>query len=162
MAAVFEPIEQLRLLLRHQVEFIIVGGVAGNLAGSPLSTLDLDIVYNTSDGNLRSLVSALEELNAQYRDPAGRIIVPDQDKLATMKVHLLKTDLGNLDLLREVGDALVYEDLTSRSVEYDLEAFSVRALDVPALIATKTYADRPKDRYALPFLQELLRIDQQL
>jgi hypothetical protein len=37
-------LEILKVLSRHQVEFILVGGVAAILEGAPVSTLDLDIV----------------------------------------------------------------------------------------------------------------------
>ncbi len=36
-------------LVRHRVDFIVVGGVAAVLEGAPISTFDLDIVYNRSD-----------------------------------------------------------------------------------------------------------------
>lgn len=33
----------LRTLVDHQVEFIVVGGVAGALQGGPIVTLDVDV-----------------------------------------------------------------------------------------------------------------------
>ena len=39
----FDPVELLRVLLDHDVRFVVVGGVAGNLAGSPIATRDLDL-----------------------------------------------------------------------------------------------------------------------
>jgi len=46
-----EPIrflDALAVLVRHDVEFIVVGGVAVILEGAPVSTLDLDIVHERS------------------------------------------------------------------------------------------------------------------
>jgi len=40
--------ELLQLLVRHESDFIIVGGVAALLAGAPIPTMDLDIVYDAS------------------------------------------------------------------------------------------------------------------
>jgi hypothetical protein len=37
--------ETLRVLARHNVEFIVVGMAAGILQGVPLMTLDVDIVH---------------------------------------------------------------------------------------------------------------------
>jgi hypothetical protein len=42
----------LEVLARHQVDFIVVGGVAGVLQGAPLLTRDLDIVYRLADEKL--------------------------------------------------------------------------------------------------------------
>ncbi len=44
-------LDQLRVLVGHEVEFIVVGGVAAILEGAPISTFDLDIVYRRSDEN---------------------------------------------------------------------------------------------------------------
>ncbi len=158
MQAPFDPIEILRVLIEHEVDVIVVGGVAGTLAGSPVSTRDLDLVYDSSAKNLDRLVAALEHLKARYKDPAGRRIMPDAAKLAAIKVNLLITDRGDLDLLRSVGEDLDYASLVTRTVEYSLEGFRIRAIDLDTLIEAKTYADRPKDHYALPFLRELLRL----
>jgi predicted nucleotidyltransferase len=154
----FDPVELLRALLAHDVRFVVVGGVAGTLAGSPIATRDLDLVYETSRDNLDRLVAALVTLRSRYKDPAGRVIEPDAQQLRDFRVNLLTTDHGDLDLLRNIGADLEYADLLPRTIEYDLGGLSVRAIDVETLIESKAFADRPKDRYALPFLHELLRL----
>ncbi|PYQ54805.1 MAG: hypothetical protein DMF53_28985 [Acidobacteria bacterium] len=58
--------EVLRVLARNQVEFILVGGVAAILQGSPLTTEDVDVVYLASEQNNICLVKALGELEAHY------------------------------------------------------------------------------------------------
>jgi len=75
----------LRVLLRHGVDFFVVGGVAAQLAGAPILTLDLDVLYDKSPENLGRLLAALREIKARYRDPAGRHIEPDLEKLARMR-----------------------------------------------------------------------------
>jgi hypothetical protein len=52
---------QLQLLVRHEVEFIVVEGVAAVLGGAPILTLDLDVVYRRSPENVRRLAAALQE-----------------------------------------------------------------------------------------------------
>lgn len=80
-------LEQLRVLVRHEIDFIVVGGVAAVFEGAPIVTLDLDIVYDRSTENIPRLEAALRELNALYDDPAGRRIVPDTLKLETLGLH---------------------------------------------------------------------------
>jgi hypothetical protein len=42
----------LRVLLRHGVDFFVVGGVAAQLEGAPILTLDLDVLYDKTPENL--------------------------------------------------------------------------------------------------------------
>lgn len=147
--------EILRVMARHGVEFIVVGGVAAILQGSPLTTEDVDVVYRSSEENHHRLAEALRELKALYNDPAGRHIEPNVHRLATMRMHLLKTRCGRLDLLRSIGNDLTYEDLLGRSQEYNIAEYRVRVLDLEAIIETKEHAGRPKDQHALLFLRQL-------
>ncbi len=89
----------LELLSHHRVDFIVVGGVAAILEGVPITTLDLDIVYDRSPTNLERLMEVLQAVEASYRDPAGRHIVPTVEKLATIRVNLLHTS----GTIRRVG-----------------------------------------------------------
>lgn len=148
--------EILRTLIQHRVEFVVVGGVAAILRGSPLMTRDLDIVYGTTEDNIQRLAAALMELEAHYNDPAGRYIEPDVSRLASMKLHLLKTKLGPLDVLRHIGDGLSYEELLARSDEQTIEDSQVCVLDLETLIETKEFAGRPKDKHGLLYLRQLL------
>jgi AhpD family alkylhydroperoxidase len=74
--------ETLEVLDRNRVECILVGGVAAVLQGAPISTLDTDIAYRRTADNIERLIAALRELEAIYRDPAGRRIEPDATRAA--------------------------------------------------------------------------------
>lgn len=148
----------LSVLVRHEVEFIVVGGVAAILEGVPIATFDLDIVYHRTDENDPRLAAALRELNALYKDPAGRRIVPDLTKLATIKFHLLRTDLGPLDVLRRIGNELTYDELFDRSFDYEVGGLRLRVLDLETIIESKEFADREKDRAVLPILRRTLEL----
>ena len=45
-------LETLKVLARHDVDFILVGGMAAILEGAPISTFDLDIVFRRTDENM--------------------------------------------------------------------------------------------------------------
>lgn len=146
----------LRVLTRHEVDFLVVGGVAAQLEGAPILTLDLDVLYDKTAQNIDRLLAALRELKARYRDPAGRHIEPDPVKLGTMRTHLLLTELGALDVLGSIGSGLTYQDLADRTVSYELGETRVRVLELAAVIETKEQANRPKDHAALPVLRQTL------
>ncbi|HSU83324.1 MAG TPA: hypothetical protein VLR69_12955 [Thermoanaerobaculia bacterium] len=152
----------LRVLLRHGADFFVVGGVAAQLEGAPILTLDLDVLYSKAPENLDRLLAALRELKARYRDPAGRYIEPDLGKLETMRTHLLLTELGALDVLSAIGNGFTYQDLVSRTVSYELGEMRVRVLELAAVIESKKQANRDKDRAALPILLQTLAMKDRL
>lgn len=152
----------LRVLLRHGVDFFVVGGVAAQLEGAPILTFDLDILYDKAPENLDRLLAALRELKARYRDPAGRHIEPDLGKLETMRTHLLLTDLGALDVLSAIGNGSTYQDLQDRTISYELGEMRARILELSAVIESKKQANRDKDRAALPILLQTLAMKDQV
>lgn len=148
-------LDLLDLLVRHEVEFIVIGGVAAALEGSPLTTFDLDVLFDPTPDNIQRLLLALREINAHYKDPAGRHIEPDEARLRSMRMNLLRTDLGPLDVLRETC-GFSYPDLVERTNEHRVGALRIRALKLDALIEIKEKLDRPKDRFALIYLKRIL------
>jgi hypothetical protein len=152
--------ETLEVLDRNRVECIVVGGVAAVLQGVPISTLDTDIVYRRTADNIERLVAALRELEAIYRDPAGRRIEPDATRFAAGGHHLFATRFGPLDVLATIGANRTYEDLEEHATRYALEGMNVLLLDLQAIIETKEQAGRGKDLLALPVLRETLRLRQ--
>lgn len=150
--------EILRTLVAHGVEFVLVGGGAAVLAGAWQATDDLDVVPRMSPENHLRLLEALQEMDATYLDLAGRTIRPDLGKLSSFRLHLLRTRLGRLDVIRAIREDLDYERLVGRSIEYEVGEIVVRAIDLETLIEAKELANRDKDRGHLPVLREALRL----
>ena len=146
------------MLVDNGVDFIVVGGVAAILEGAPISTFDLDVVYRRSAGNNARLANALRLINARYKDPAGRHIVPDEMKLATININLLETDLGDLDVLVRIRGDLGYEELLQRIVEYEVAEMHLKVANLETVIESKELAGRDKDRAALPILRRTLEV----
>ena len=49
----------LEVLNKHNVEYIVVGGVAAVIHGAPMTTFDLDTLVQVNGANAERLVSAL-------------------------------------------------------------------------------------------------------
>ena len=64
----FDPIRILQQLNADGVEFVLIGGIAGRIHGSPTVTNDLDICYQRTRSNCERLAKALQELGARLRD----------------------------------------------------------------------------------------------
>lgn len=151
--------ELLERFIAHEIEFVVVGGVAAVLQGVALSTFDLDLVHRRTPENLERLEAVLAEIGALYNDPAGRRIVPDRQSLDSPGHHLLTTSLGPLDILGSIGEAEGYESLLSQSVSLQLDAGKVKVLGLEALLRHKLASNRVKDRLAASLLRELLKRD---
>ena len=53
------------------MRFVVIGGIAAVLRGSPIVTQDLDIGYARDDANLHALAEAFGELRARPRGDRG-------------------------------------------------------------------------------------------
>lgn len=140
---------------------MVVGGVAAILAGALVSTFDVDIVYELREENLTKLSAFLARIHAVYRDPAGRRIEPNVDRLRTQRVNLLTTDLGRLDVLQEAGNGWRYETLVPWSTHEDVNDVRVLVLGLSRVIEAKEVANRPKDHAALFVLRNALELRKQ-
>lgn len=153
--------EILKALVDHGVDFILVGGVAAVLEGVPLSTLDVDVVFLRREENMPPLLNALQALGARYVDPAGRHILPDAEKLSSLRMHRLKTDFGPLDVMETIGNSLSYSDLIGNSQVKEVAGVNVRVLGLETIILSKEQANRDKDRATLHVLRRTLHLKKQ-
>ena len=147
----------IKLLTGHQVDFIVVGGVAANLFGSARLTYDLDVVYSRKEDNLRKIVTAFQNTNPYLRGaPPGLPFNFDFRTLRNGLNFTLATDLGPIDLLGEIPGARSFEELINDSVEINESDLRFRCVTLPRLIELKNAAGRPKDLESLAELRAIL------
>lgn len=155
----FHPDRILEYLLKHEVDFVLVGGVCAVFHAVPLHTFDLDVVHSREESNLQRLLLSLQELQARYRhDP--RNLMPGVSHLQSAGHQLLTTAFGPLDLLGTIDHGKSYEDLLSRTQVISFRSYSLRMLSLGELIEVKERAGRDKDRLALPLMRHTLRLQQ--
>lgn len=142
---------------RAGVDFIVIGGVAGNLHGSATVTYDLDIVYARNGANLERLVHALEEHHPYLRGaPPGLPFRWNADTIEAGLNFTLTTDLGDFDMLGEVTGGGRYEDLLPHAIETEAFGIRFRCVSLRKLIQLKRAAGRPRDLNAIAELEALL------
>jgi hypothetical protein len=139
------------------VEFILVGGLAAVVQGSPVTTMDVDIVHSRTSGNITRLIGFLKSIGAVYRRPDDKVIEPTETDLSEMGHMLFTTRLGPVDVLAFIEERKIYEDLLEHTVEIPFRGHVIRVLDLKILIELKRRSSDPKDRQRLPVLEETLR-----
>jgi hypothetical protein len=153
-------------LSRHRVEYLLVGGIAAQMHGAIRPTGDFDSLPATSKENLDRLASAMRELDARLRvegmtDEESRALpLPiDAESLARMDISTWRTDAGDLDVLTAIptrdGGRARFTELVERSERVEIGGLVVMVAGLDDIIASKEWADRPKDRDALVELREL-------
>ncbi len=148
--------EILEVLNEHQVEYIVVGGVAAVIHGAPTTTFDLDALIRVDQTNAERLARALSRLEARFREHAETIRPTTEDILAGGHL-LLMTRAGPLDILGFVGDRQRYEDLLGASSEIGMSVGAIQVLNIEALIDEKRRMGRTKDIAAAELLEAVLR-----
>ena len=143
----FDPLAMLDVLGRYDVRYVMIGGLAGRLWGSPTVTNDLDVCYAQERTNLRRLADALRELNARLRGVAEDVpFLLDDRTLAAGDHFTFVTDAGNLDCLGTPAGTKGYDDLSRTAEPMQIGDRTVQVAAIENLIRMKLAAGRPKDR----------------
>ena len=138
--------EIIAALVRADVRFVVIGGVAATIQGSARFTNDIDICYDTAPDNVERLVQLLVGWSAYLRGvERGLPFVMDAKAFRITPVMTLTTDVGNIDVLdvvRGVGD---FAAVLKASEVVEIEDLEFRSLKLDALIASKRSVGRPRD-----------------
>lgn len=158
-AVSFDPREICRVLNDEEVAYVLIGGFAAAIHGSPLPTSDVDIVPLRADTNLERLARALVRLGAKIRTDAGPVATRiDAAFLRAMPFVLnLVTDFGDVDLTFEpAGPASTFAAWNAKASDVTIApTVVVRVAALDDVIASKRAAGRPKDLAAIPYLESL-------
>ena len=148
--------EILRALRDADARFVLIGGLASQVHGSPSLTLDVDICFELESENLHRLASVLVDLAAFRRDQPPGVSAPiDERALRAGDVFTLRTRFGDLDLLAHPDPGLDYRTLVEHSILVEILGVEVRVASLDDLMAMKRAAGRPKDRIELEILGAL-------
>jgi predicted nucleotidyltransferase len=147
----------LQAMLDAGADFIVIGGVAGNLHGAARATYDLDVVYARIHDNLDRVIRALAPLNPYLRGaPKGLPFRWTAETLERGLNFTLTTTVGDIDLLGEVTGGGGYEALLPHSIQVEAFGLKFHCVSLPKLIALKRASGRPRDFDAIAELEVLL------
>jgi hypothetical protein len=144
----FRPRRILQALLEHDVDFVLIGGLAAIAHGSAHPSFDVDIAYARDRANLERLAAALRALEASLRGaPPDIPFLLDADTLERGAHFTFQTRFGSIDILHDPTGAPPYEQLRKGAGEPQLfmgRPVLVASLD--HLIAMKETTGRTKDK----------------
>jgi hypothetical protein len=152
----------LRTLLEHEVDFLVIGGLAVAAHGFPRATKDVDIVPAPESENRRRLYGALRVLDAEPLEVgdfrADELPVPfAPEGLDEGGNWALRTTAGRIDVLQSIpGVEERYESLRANALDVELPNVGrVRFTGYTDLVAMKTAAGRPQDQRDLDELRAI-------
>lgn len=159
MTPAFDPANAFRTLNRHEVRYVVIGGLASEFLGAAIGTNDIDICYERSPANVDRLAEALKDLHATLRVAGVDEDLPfilDGRTIAAGDSFTFRSDAGDLDVLGTPSGTGGFRDLDARATTYDLgEGLLVRVVGLDDLIRMKEAANRPKDQAHLHVLAAL-------
>jgi hypothetical protein len=159
----YRPGELLEVLERHEVRYIVIGGLAAELRGSPYITRDVDVTPSRDRANLGRLAGALRELNAQLRVVGvdGPVEFQLDQHSFDWGTTTFVTDHGYLDIALLPDGTQGYEDLCRNATRERITgSLDVQVASLADVIRSKEAAGREKDRAVLPVLRQVLERSQ--
>lgn len=156
----YQPAELLEVLERHGVRYVIIGGLAAELRGSPYITRDVDVTPSRDRSNLGRLANALRELHAKLRLPDVEVpmeIALDEHTFDWGTTWTFVTDRGYLDIALVPDGTRGYDDLRRGATRESItDTLQVDVASLADVIRSKEAAGREKDRAVLPILRQVL------
>lgn len=143
------PFEKLLVdLVRAEVRFLVVGGVACALNGFARTTDDVALLVDAAPDNVARLLSALENFGEGH---ARELSVSDfSDEEGAIQ---LVEDFP-LDLFVRMG-GLRYADMLRYAAHSELDGVKIPHLDIDGLLRLKSGSLRPRDQIDVEMLTRL-------
>lgn len=169
--AAWRPTEELdaetllRTLVEHEVEFVVVGGLAVGFHGYARATKDLDVVPRPDPANNRRLYAALRTLAAEPIEVGefrpDELPVPfGPGAFDAGGNWALRTTAGRIDVLQWLAGVDGFEQLRANAAAATLARIgTVLFAGYEDLLAMKRAAGRPADRADVAALESVRKPD---
>jgi|GEM_PF-75908 len=142
---------------RNEVDFVVIGGVAGLAHGSAYPTYDLDVAYARDPGNLQRMAAALRDIGVALRDaPEDLPFQVDARSLEAGMNFTFRTEFGGFDILGHVDGIRSYDELRAQSEVHEVGGIPVQVASLNHLIGSKRQVDRTRDQL---MVEEYVSID---
>jgi predicted nucleotidyltransferase len=146
-------------LVRGDVDFLVIGGVAVGYHGHVRATKDVDVVPAPDSENLEKLARVLQRLDTEVEgaDEFDDDELPDplDPKVLGLGGNwVLLTRLGRLDIMQWIGDDELWQKLSPSAIEDVVGDLPIKMVSYEDLVALKEQAGRPEDLADLQRLRQ--------
>lgn len=137
---------------KKKVKYVLVGGIALNLLGGFRNTLDMDILVEMSDNNLRKIVTILKKFGYNIKQPvdpmgiAEKKIREDWIRNKHMKAFNFYKDeksYEEVDII--ISSPVNYEMARKNQIKVKVGNLSLPVISVKDFIKMKKASGRDKD-----------------
>jgi hypothetical protein len=151
----FDPLGAFECLIAHQVDFVLIGGIAARLWGSPTVTGDLDICHSKAPQNIGKLVEALHVMEARMRGAEGVDFPMTASFLLSSDNFTFTTIYGALDCLAHPAGVDGFGELAQHAEPMDLGSIQILVASLQDIMVMKKASGRRKDLIELEVLGAL-------
>ena len=142
--------ELLADLSQHGVKYLLVGGLAVALCGFVRTTLDVDILVQVDDDNIRRLLDRLEH----FGEGSASVLTPDDFILEEGSIRIVED--FPVDVFT-IMSGHTFEDLLPLSSIHQIDQVEIVYLNAEGLIKLKSDSLRPQDQLDVQALREIQR-----
>ena len=150
----FSPdfLDFIKLLNKHQVEYMVVGGYAVGLHGYPRYTGDLDIWINISDSNADKMLIALNDFGVKIEGLTKNDFLRENPMSG---VHFGREPL-RIDILNSI-DGVKFEECYSQKQVTKFEGVTIHYIHFKDLKKNKLSTGRSKDKADIEELESKIK-----
>ncbi len=131
----------LRALSEHNVDYVLIGGLAVQTHGHVRTTNDADLIPAPDPANLDRLAAALRSLDARVLNA----VEINAKMLPRATIWQFITRDGGIDVMREVPGGRSYAELSGGALHVQLGDIEVPVVGLDDLIQMKLARGRPVD-----------------
>lgn len=152
---------------RHEVRFLLVGGMAVVAHGYGRMTYDIDLVIQLDPDNIRRAFDALAELGLrprvpisadEFSDPRNREQWAREKGMIVLNFFSGQADSGAIDLF--IREPFPFDETFAKAVPSAVNGVPFRYVDLNTLIQMKRAAGRPIDLEDVRQLEQIAADDE--
>lgn len=143
--SILDASEIFRSLARHEVDYVLIGGIAVQTHGHVRMTNDADLIPSPDPANLARLADALKALDARVLNPGHEKDEITSAMLPRATIWQFTTRAGGIDVMHEVPGGREFDDLRAAALEVQLAGITVPVAGLDDLIRMKEARGRNID-----------------
>lgn len=144
--------EIFREFQKKKVKFVVVGGIAFNLLGGERNTLDMDILVEMSDENLRKIVSILKKAGYHVKQPVDPMLIADENKrddwvknknMKAFNFYKGENTYEEVDIV--INSPVSFEEAYKKALEVSEKGLRFKVISPKDFVKMKKASGRDKD-----------------